>query len=389
MKEALSNCKKILIVSGSFYPAISARAFRTTELAKELARQGHEVTVCFPTEEKDYSTFENENNLKIINIGTLKWKGVRLKGGRIELIIRRAFRRGLQLLFEWPSIEIMFKVTKKLKHEDGYDLLISIAVPHPIHWGVAIVRRNNRKIADCWIADCGDPFMGDTTDSFRKAFYFKYVEKFFCRKADIISIPFEGARSAYYNEFHEKIRIIPQGFQLDNLNIPEYKKSFDYPVFAYAGGFIPGKRDPGKLLNFLVACNRKFKFIIYTSQADILLPFKESLKEKLEIRETISREELLKVLSKMDFLINFDNNVHTQLPSKLIDYSITGRPVLNVTSETDVSILLEFIDGNYSRKMILEPLMNYDIKLIAAKFTRLHTTKSRQTERPTPKHTKH
>jgi len=374
MKNALNNFKKILIVSGSFYPAISPRAYRATELAKELSRQGHDVTVCFPTRGKDYSSFEIENNLKIMDLGQLKWKGISLKGGRIELLVRRAFKRGLQLLFEWPDSEIMFKVAKKIKYKKGFDLLISIAVPYPVHWGVAMARRYSRKIADYWIADCGDPYMGDTTDSFRKLFYFKYIEKWFCRKADFITIPFEGARSAYYPEFQDKIRIIPQGYQLDNLNIPEYKKVFDYPVFAYAGGFIPGRRDPGALFNFLTTCKRRFKFIVYTSQAGILLPFKKSLEEKLEIREIIPREELLVVLSGMDFLINFDNNTGTQLPSKLIDYTITGRPVLNITSDTDLSLLLEFMEGNYSRKMNLEPMMNYDIRVVAKKFTRLHAT---------------
>jgi len=374
MKGVLNNYKKILIVSGRFYPAISPRAYRATELAKELARQGHEVTVCFPTEGRDYSPYEIENNLKIINLGPLKWKGIRLKGRSIELSIRRAIRRGLQLLLEWPVIEIMFKVAKKLKHENGFDLLISIAVPHPIHWGVAMARKNDKKIADCWIADCGDPYMGDTTDSFRKIFYFKYVEKWFCRKADFITIPFEGARSAYYPEFHDKIRIIPQGYQLDNLNIPEYKKVFDYPVFAYAGTFIPGKRDPGPMLNFLSTCYMEFRFVVYTSQPGILTPFKGILGEKLEIRESTQREELLVSLSEMDFLINLDNNTHTQLPSKLIDYAITGRPVLNITSKTDFSDLLEFLNGNYRSKMDLESPMNYDIRVVAKKFTRLHAT---------------
>jgi len=374
MMKNLNNTKRILIVSGTFYPAISPRAFRSTELARELARQGHEVTVCFPTEGKDYSSFAIENNLKIMDLGQLKWKGIRLKGGRIELLVRRAFRRGLQLLFEWPVIEIMFKVSKKLKNVNGFDLLISIAVPHPIHWGVAIARKHNRKIADCWIADCGDPYMGDTTDSFRKIFYFKYVEKWFCRKADFITIPFKGARSAYYPEFYDKIRIIPQGFQLESMKIQDYKKTCDYPVFAYAGGFIPGKRDPDALLNFLSTCNRRFKFVIYTSQTGVLLPFKRTLGEKLIIREYIPREELLVVLSGMDFLINFDNNTGTQLPSKLIDYAITGRPVLNVTSKTDFSELVEFLNGNYRRKMELDHPMSYDIRVVAKKFIHLHIT---------------
>jgi hypothetical protein len=53
----------------------------------------------------------------------------------------------------------------------------------------------------------------------------------------------------------------------------------------------------------------------------------------------------------------------------LIDYAIAGRPVLNIKSDTDFSLLLEFMAGNYYGKMDLEPPVNYDIKVIAKKFT--------------------
>ena len=365
--------KKILIVSASFYPMISPRSFRTTELAKEFARQGHEVVVYIPFKDFDYSDFAKKYNIQFKNLGILRFKSIRLKGNKSEMFLRRGFKRVLGLLFEYPSIELLFKVSKCLKHENGYDLLISIAVPYPIHWGVAKAWRDDRRIADCWIADCGDPYMGDTTDSFRKLFYFKYIEKWFCRKADYITVPFNGAISAYYPEFQDKIRIIPQGFKLDNMTTPDYKKTLDYPVFAYSGGFIPGKRDPQSLLGFLSKCDKKFKFIVYTSQSGILLPFKKILNEKLDIRDYIPREELLIVLSGMDFLINMDNNTNTQLPSKLIDYAIAGRPVLNISNETDFPRLIEFMDGNFSHKMNLEPGKNYDIGVVAEKFVSLHT----------------
>jgi len=317
------NKKKILIISASFYTEISPRSFRTTELAKELARQGHYVNVYIPKKGQDFSMFEVDHKLIIKDLGPVRWKQLCLKGWKIELLVRRAIRRALQVFFEWPDIEFMFKVSRILKSEKNYNILISIAVPHPIHWGVAKARTKVNRIADTWIADCGDPYMGDRVDSFRKLFYFKYIEKWFCRKADFISIPFEGARSAYYPEFHNKIKVIPQGFRLDNLKIPEYKKIVNYSVFAYAGVFIRGKRDPTALLNFLAKCKRSFKFIIYTSQTDMLLPFKQLLQDKLEIRDYIPRNDLIIALSGMDFLINFDNNTNTQLPSKLIDYAIT------------------------------------------------------------------
>jgi glycosyltransferase involved in cell wall biosynthesis len=364
--------KKILIVASSFYPNISPRSFRTTELAKELARQGHDVVIRIPFRGYDYTQFAIENNLTIKDLGRIRFRDIVVNKNKLMSLFKRFVRRALGLVFEYPGIELFFKIAKALRHESGYDLMISVAVPYPVHWGVARARSSRNKIADVWVADCGDPYMGDTTDSFRKLFYFKYIEKWFCNKTDFITVPFEGAISAYYPEFHNKIRIIPQGIRLDDLDIPEYKKTTDFPLFAYAGGFIPGKRDPKALLNFLLSCDRDFKFIVYTSHVSLLLPFKNLLGWKLDIRDSIPREKLLCVLTNMDFLINFDNNTTTQLPSKLIDYAITGRPVLNITSESDFSLLLEFLNGNYSSRLKMESPQKYNIRVVAQEFVDLH-----------------
>lgn len=363
--------KKILLVCASFYPVNSPRSFRATGLAKEFARQDHLVTVITPKTRGLHDEFEKNHNLTIKDLGRRKWKSVIVKGRGINRLIRRFLFRFPMLLFEYPNIELLWMVKKVLKYESGYDLLVSIAVPYPVHWGVAAIRSSSHPITKVWVADCGDPYVGDRTDSFRKPFYFKYIEKWFCRKTNYITVPIEAAKSAYFQEFHDKIRVIPQGFELGIIKIPDFKKIFDYPIFAYAGGFIPGKRDPKPFLSILSKCNKSFRFVIYTSHKNILIPYKKILGDKLEIREYIPREELLKALSAMDFLVNLDNNTNTQLPSKLIDYAITGRPVLNVTANFNTAVLTEFLDGNYNRKMKLECLDNYDIRLVAAKFIQL------------------
>jgi hypothetical protein len=93
------------------------------------------------------------------------------------------------LLFEYPFIQLMPMLKRGLKGESGYDLLISVAVPHPIHWGVAAVRTKTNPIAKVWVADCGDPYMGQENDTFKPPFYFGWLEKKFCRIADYITCP--------------------------------------------------------------------------------------------------------------------------------------------------------------------------------------------------------
>ena len=211
--------KKILIVSNGFYPAISARSLRATELALEFVRQGHEVICCTKYREYDYSDFLKENPLTIKMWDKPRCPEVPIFKNKIGNLVSRAIIRLLLLLFEYPAIEEMFKVRKMMTKEQDYDLLISVAVPYPVHWGVAWARKKNHQIARIWVADCGDPYMGDRTDTFRKLFYFKYIEKWFCRKADYLSIPIEEGRGAYYQEFQHKIRVIPQGFDFTNFEI--------------------------------------------------------------------------------------------------------------------------------------------------------------------------
>ena len=129
--------RKILIVSRSFYPENSPRANRTTELAKEFARQGHNVTVLTPKKEPIHAVFEKEYNVKIKNLGRPKWKSPNFGKSKGGNFLTRAIYRLLSLGFEYPNIELFFLVNKALQKEKGYDLLISIAVPYPVHWVVA------------------------------------------------------------------------------------------------------------------------------------------------------------------------------------------------------------------------------------------------------------
>lgn len=63
--------RKILIISRIIIPAQNPRAYRATELAKELARHGHEVILYAVLGNYDYSDFEKKNKLKVSNIGKM------------------------------------------------------------------------------------------------------------------------------------------------------------------------------------------------------------------------------------------------------------------------------------------------------------------------------
>lgn len=369
--------RKILIVSRSFYPDNSPRSFRTTELVKEFARQGNKVTLLTPKNDKFHVPFEKKFDVTIKNLGSVRLPEININGSNVLInFLRRAVRRGLLQLFDYPNIELMYRVKKALKVESNYDLLISIAVPHSIHWGVAWAWRTNTPIANTWVADCGDPYMGQTLDSFPKLFYFKYLEKAFCRKADYISVPLEEAKKGYYPEFREKIKVIPQGFKFDEVEI-DYSSytRHSVPTFAYAGGFIPGGRDPRTFLDYLINLEKDFKFILYTKSIDLVEPWVKKSEGRIELRDYIPRSELLEILSKMDFLVNFENDSSLMMPSKLIDYYLTGRPVLNISGELlNREAISQFLAGDYTNKFKYNGMNPYRIENVCCRFLDLCQT---------------
>jgi glycosyltransferase involved in cell wall biosynthesis len=362
---------KILIVSNSFYPSISPRAHRTTELAKEFSRQGHEVTVLTPKLD-EHVEFEKFYHLIVKDLGKQRWKKIDFGNSKPGKLLTRAFSRFFSLVFEYPDIELIYLVNKTLKKEKGYDLLISIAFPHPIHWGVASIWKGNQKIASTWIADCGDPYMGSDTDSFKKLFYFKYIEKWWMRKVDHVTIPIDSARHAYYEEFYQKIHVIPQGFSFDQPEIRNTPTKNKVPTFAYAGGFIPNRRDPRPFLKYLSTLDNDFQFIVYTNNHGLINDYHKLLGSRLIVNPYVPREELILYLKDVDFLVNFDNNTQTALPSKLIDYAIAGRPILNIKQSLDSEEFQRFLCGNYTTAMKIENINRFHIRNVCEQFLNLY-----------------
>ncbi|MBK9042486.1 MAG: hypothetical protein IPN97_04570 [Saprospiraceae bacterium] len=193
-------------------------------------------------DEKNHNVFSEKYGFNIISLGKKANTSLKFGNTKAGILLSRILTRILLQVFEYPDIKIMFDVKSGLKkiQKESFDLMISIAVPHPTHWGVAFAIKSGYKVSKVWIADCGDPYMGDKTDTFRKFFYFKYFEKSWCHLVDFITVPFEGAIKGYYKEFHDKIKIIPQGFNFDETKaMTDIYVQNSIPTFIYAGIIIP------------------------------------------------------------------------------------------------------------------------------------------------------
>lgn len=367
---------KIAIIAQCIHPTQTPRSFRAFELAKQLAKE-HDVTLYALLGKYDYSKIEHETGLKIRNIGvsrcglydsdgshrrTLWWGGIHVLFGRF---------------LQMPEMELVpmaKRLAKELSKET--DLIISVAMPYAIHWGIALAKRKLESFP-LWISDCGDPFMGNPVTS--PPSYFKRLEILWGHQTDYITIPIEDAKDAYYPEVREKIQVIPQGFNLESPDIGVYHAN-EVPRFVFAGNFILGKRDPRKFIEYLASLEADFRFVVYTQGTKYMEQFKPLLKEKLEVHKFIPRNELLKVLGTSDFLINISNLGTVQAPSKLIDYAISKRPILQVSTGFPViekCAFEQFLKGDYTNALPVIDISQYDIKNVANQFLELYRNTKR------------
>lgn len=371
---------KILVISQHLFPMQTPRAHRTTELVRELARQGHEVTLYAVLGKHDYSNFEKSFNITIRNI-PLKWMvhPYNSDNDNKRTLTDKILGKILKKL-EFPNIEFLFRVPEILKNDHAYDALITIADPHQIHWGAARFRENfSHLFPPVWIADCGDPFMMNGSKSGHLKL-FENFERRFCKACDYITVPVEEAKKGYYQEYRYKIEVIPQGFDFE-IDQNRSEPINEILTFAYAGTFYKDIRNPESFLNYLSEIKTDFRFEVFSSHNDLIEQFKPILRDRLVIRQPLNRAELIEELKNKDFLVNIENvDSPAQIPSKLIDYAIAGRPILSVNPvNLDTRVIDEFIMMNYDHKYVVKNIDQYLISNVTKKFINLIQQDRRKT----------
>lgn len=388
----------ILIISYFFPPELTPRAFRTYELVKEFCESGHKVFLFLPKKKEYSETPYKHENLKIVyieisdpniykqsqllaNSNVIKQKKPHgqliLKLKKIKSKIEK-FNSKLKYYFFPIQNRIFIKNLKAalLNVNKSFDLLISISYPIETHIGTMlslIFNRQLRKIK-VKVAEYSDPFSLEQKYKIFKGYIL--VDLLIGKIFDYIVVPTPIAVKSYtYFKRKQRIKVIPQAFNLSNYDLNIYNTN-SLPTFAYAGVFYKKSRNPKQFIYHLAEHYDNFKFIIYTIKEsyetlEILRDIKAALGNRLEIKYNIERKQLIKELSSMDFLVNFDNSSSNQVPSKLIDYTIAKRPICSIsTNNLNPEIFKEFMFGNFEKQIVID-LQQFDIKLVAKKFLEL------------------
>jgi len=366
---------KILIISYYYTPAISPRAFRWTTIAEYLAKKGKHVDVICSWK-PGLARSEILNGVHIHRVGNTAVKMLRKRFKNndsvknVTLKEKEKSKNKLLLFLKWfydhtwkkiywPDFACLwyFSALRKAKYllmTGKYDKLITVSIPFTCHIVGLSIKKHNPDML--WVMDIGDPFyILDTTPVNNYKIYRRLnylIEEKIISCVDIISVTTEALAKIYRNVFPEsnkKVYVIPPLISLsgksDIKNHIFLKK--DKIRLVFVGTLYKAIRSPKFLLQL-------FRILLQASLGDKLEmhffgrihdcsdsfePYEDLLDNKIFIHGLVDHNIALRAMKEADFLVNIGNDTSYQLPSKLVEYMSSGKPIINLISSSDDSSL--------------------------------------------------
>lgn len=362
----------LLIVTYSYAPALSPRAFRWTSLAEAWAAEGHQVNVVcsavrgLPSEE----TF---NGVQVHRLGA----GLRQKltqtasqgptgvgqattsRGPIVYAAKAArvmYRVALRP-FQWPDYaaswrKVASQAARTIVQQRGIDRIV--AVSHPFS-SLLVGSQVASETGIPWLADVGDPFSFDDQVPLnnRKLYGAKNrrAERETLGRAKAVAVTNDLVLKEYarlFPEISEKFSVIgPLAPDLASCGSAE-------PLFAseegkckllFTGTIYRDIRSLNPVLEVfkrLVELQSRCEYQIHFAGrlqgcSRCFEPVQDWIGTKVFVHGLVSRERIAATIPNCSALVNIGNSTPYQLPSKVAEYAVSGKPILNFHSRDDDS----------------------------------------------------
>ena len=382
----MNNTKRILIVTHQFIPHQSPRTTRWKLLYDELIESGYDVTVITGTLQ-----LSEDPNIKYI--GNKKASGI-VKNLRIQSNIKQdsSYKNYLYKLlkkiyrffykfFAWPDYTMfwIFSIWKNRKKIDiDYDLIISVSLPFSSHVAAYIINKDKNKK---WIMDIGDPFSLKTNAFENNRYLYKslnyYFENKFYKKAHQVVFTHQESADEHKIFFNMPENKVTIGSPISTFSQELFQKSvsFNYeakPItIGYFGVLTKGVRSPSQVLKFFQQTDFVLHWYTNSDSKEMIKQNKIDFNRN-KLFDMVTRNEALeKMVTSLHCLLSIGNLNPAQLPSKIIEYISTGKPVLHFVEIKDDPVLeiakefsnLIIIDKNSNITEVEQQLNNVFINI--------------------------
>ncbi len=351
---------RVLLIAYEWPPITAAQSLRWFYLANGLAELGVKVHVLCPSikPETPFSGALHEGivehrvwpgpfvgtlqavlhrsaNAKVSNaladVGT-KEVGFRLVNG----LARRAYvqvRRLLdQLLFpdvrtEWYPFArgALLRVMKQYQ----FDVVVSSHEP-----GVDLILGNlaQRKSNLPWVVDLADPLVAPYTPKWRRGLDSRF-EGMVLRKSTTVILTTPRLVDVLVKRHPavtiEKFAIVPQGGAVIKPENQEPRKDGGKLHFVFTGNFYHAFRSPIELAKALKNMKgSRIRLSIAGNNAAFVKVFNGV--EDVNFLGPVDHFEALKLQQQADILLNIGNGQSDQLPGKVFEYLVSGKPIFHI-----------------------------------------------------------
>jgi hypothetical protein len=383
----------ILIISHHYTPDNSPRAFRWSAIAEYWAKQGYHVDVVCAWKP---GLLESEilNGVYVCRTGGKTTEslrdgfGIKKPSGKTPgnqetyagSTLRHEDRHLVKWIHDhtwkkvyWPDYACLWyfsavKKAEQLLEKNHYNSLISVSHPFTGHLIGLKLKKKYPQIK--WVVDIGDPFcfLEETqTNNHRlyRRLNYKSERKIF-NYADAIAVTTKPTLVKYAELFPEnasKICVIPPLFSQINNNestsslFPKNQKL----RLVFIGTLYKNIRSPdyllflfSKLLDTDIGNRLELHFFGNVHDChDSFNKYQVLLSTKIFLHGQVSREKAAQAMKEANVLINIGNNTSYQLPSKVVEYASTGKPILNLVKAKSDS-LISFFDAYPVSMCLLE-----------------------------------
>ena len=344
---------KILLVLDNLSSSCGANVGIVYELARTWVERGHEV-YCLTRKDKFHDIDQRKAGLlhmvwsfdvtedDVLNTVTKsdKWIHLSAAGKAIFELTHPVFLQKMIDKKFWESSEIRNQYKKqieKLIKDKSFDAAVAVTEPFYIADALASARVDVDKYVIMMDPYTNNPSTTDRTrnkklarekrvfESARKVFTLDFVGH------DMDYLPGEllGKR---VNFCVPKVKKCGANGNDDGITVTDSGKI----DFVYVGQLYEDIRNPELMLKIFGRLPDNYILHLYGGGCEqIVDKYKEILGDRLIIHGWVSSEESAMAQRNAHVLINMNNSIKNMLPSKLVEYINTGKPILNICQIQD------------------------------------------------------
>ena len=358
---------RIFIINYYYPPVVNAHAYRWEQIARHWAAEGYQVEVIsgraigVKNNYKDAGVSVKRVGLTAMptgfssNVNSNSGVIIGLRTSLLKLL------RPIYRLLYWPDAmwhwvpSVILEILRR--RATKYDLVVSYYPCAGAHLAAAVLKKWTKSAELIWIADYGDPFSTSITMPPNNFSLYRRLNEIFERyllcSANACVFTNEDTAAKYEGLIcqSEKVKVIPhlvdvKKFYAGSCSLSQSAAEFPSARLinlVYIGGFHREIREPTQLFELMRQLNKEtssvFRLTIYGPENGFNLSPDDC--PYIEYKGEIQRGQAVELIGNADILINVDNKNCAMVPSKLVEYIGTGRPLINIGIQGSENLVLQ------------------------------------------------